>query len=529
MNQFTKLLGIVCLTLLITPESTKAGVIHDAAAAGDLNKVKVLLEADPTLIESKDEDGNTPLISACWGPPANIPKVAVANFLIDKGANINARNNNGGTPLYFAIKDFDLTQRLIDKGAEVKIRAFGDYTPLHQAALSGNLKIAKLLIDHGADVTASGTEGTIIHYIIKNTNQPDEQIIQLLVESGTKLNQNFSFGNAELHLAVFNVLTEIIPILVKLGADVNAVNEYGHTPLYYAAMHGYRKTADALSVAGADKSTILETNYSKAPQLKESLKKGEAYLWYLGGNSTPYLGYAVKTKNNLLIFNPTNIDESMEAGLANGSLNPNELADQKITALILYKSYQGRFDKPSISELAKRLPITNLVLNFEPIPDTTYSNFIPPYKLAAPHENYSLGDMQVHTIPAVGKVWFGGEAMSYLVEVDGLKIFHTGLHVTGNDPTDIEKYRKEIDFLKPFGPVDIVILPVNGNHVWWIDYESYFYMIDQLSPKSIYLIGDTSSKGEHKKCIEILKARDVPVFYPDGGIAVGQRFHYERE
>jgi ankyrin repeat protein len=81
--------------------------------------VKALLEADPTLLESKDDQlsyrGNTPLISACWGWASHNPQLttAVANFLIDKGANIHTKNNNGGTPLYFALRDFDLTQRLI--------------------------------------------------------------------------------------------------------------------------------------------------------------------------------------------------------------------------------------------------------------------------------------------------------------------------------------------------------------------------------------------------------------------------------
>jgi hypothetical protein len=34
---------------------------------------------------------------------------------------------------------------------------------------------------------------------------------------------------------------------------------------------------------------------------------------------------------------------------------------------------------------------------------------------------------------------------------------------------------------------------------------------------------------EPRKCLEVLSARDVPVFYPDGGIAIGQRFHYVRD
>ena len=87
------------------------------------------------------------------------------------------------------------------------------------------------------------------------------------------------------------------------------------------------------------------------------------------------------------------------------------------------------------------------------------------------------------------------------------------------------EFCKEIDFLKPFGPVDIAILPVSGRHIT-VNYEPYLYLIDQLRPKAIYLIGEDLVTEEHLKCIEVLKSRNVPVFYPEGGIAVGQRFHY---
>jgi len=181
--------------------------IHDAAAAGDLNKVKALLEADPTLLESKDDrdqgnlKDNTPLISACWGPGSNNWQATVASFLVDKGANVNAQNKSGATPLYFATKDFDLTQRLLTKGAEVNIRAFGDFTSLHQTAASGNLKVAKLLIDHGADPNANGSAGTVLQFMIRSS-RPNEQMARLLVENGARLNQKSNLGNTELHLAV---------------------------------------------------------------------------------------------------------------------------------------------------------------------------------------------------------------------------------------------------------------------------------------------------------------------------------------
>jgi ankyrin repeat protein len=534
MRNFVKLIISICLTMMQTVAGQQIREIHDAAAAGDLNKVKALLEADPTLLEAKDDrdqnnlKGNTPLISACWGPGSNNWQATVANFLIDKGANINAKNDMGATPLYFAAKDFDLTQRLITRGAEVNIRAFGALTPLHQVAFSGNLKVAKLLIDHGADPNASGDNGTILQTIINFKLESGIEMAKVLLEGGAKINQKFSYGNTELHLTALNDYVGIIPLLAKYGADVNAVNEYGHTPLYYAAMHGHRKAAEALIAAGANKNTIVETNYGKAPQLSEKLKQGEAYLWYLGGTESPYSGYAVKTKDHLLIFNPTEIDDSPEAGLANGHLNPSELAGQKTTALILYPSYQGRFGQPSVSELAKSLPGVNVVLNFKPTTDTVSNCDLSHNHLATPHENFSLDGIRIHAIPAVRQLWFSSEGLGYLVEADGVKIFHAGAHASSNEAAEVEKYRKEIDFLKPFGPIDIAILPVNGRHMWWIDYVSYFYLIDQLSPKAIYLIGDDLAKEEHRKCIGVLKGRNVPVSYPEGGIAVGQRFHFIR-
>ena len=149
LGQEARITTLAFIVPMLIASVLHAGEIHDAAAAGDLHKVKALLEAEPTLLESKDERGNTPLITACDGK-----QWAVANFLIDKGANIHARDNPGATPLFFAARDFDLSQRLVSIGADVNARAFVDYSysALHIAAGNGNLKVAKLLIDHGADL-----------------------------------------------------------------------------------------------------------------------------------------------------------------------------------------------------------------------------------------------------------------------------------------------------------------------------------------------------------------------------------------
>ena len=533
MYDYRKTRYIVYLTALIVTTVLHAGEIHDAAATGDLGKVRTLLEADSTLLEAKDENGSTPLICACFAPPAFISKSDIANYLIDRGANIHAKNNWGATPLYFTIGDYDLTLRLIKMGAAVNVKVFGSITPVNQAASRGNLKVTKLLIDHGANINLRSEQGTLVHRII-NMNQIEKngsctEMVKLLVEGGIKL-EEYSFGNTELHLAAIQGLTDLVPILIKAGCDVNVVNHYGHTPLYYAAIHGFQKTAEALIAAGADTTAIVEKNYGKAPQLTSKLKQREAYLWYLGG-AAPGTGYVVKTKNNLLIFDPPHIGESTKAKLVNGLLNPNELKNQKITIMITRKR---RFDEtwfiPRFSILAKHFPNADFILGFQPTVDSTETTPLPPYRLARPHETFSVDGIRVHTIQSTCQHHLAryinyNFGLGYLVEVDGVKLFQAGLHSSDNDSTRLTKYKKGIDCLKPFGPIDFAILPIGGHHMS-AAYEPYLYLIDQLTPKAIYLIGSDWDTEEHKKCITVLETRDVPVFYPDGGIAKGQRFHY---
>jgi hypothetical protein len=279
------------------------------------------------------------------------------------------------------------------------------------------------------------------------------------------------------------------------------VNDYGHTPLFYAARHGYRKTAEALIAVGANKSTIVETNYGKAPQLSKTLKEGEAWLWYLTCHTSPRIGYAVKTQNHLLIFNPPRIIESQETGLANGYLNPKELADQKITVLNCYETPLSG-SQPDIFKLKQAMPDANFILNVQTTDNDTGNSDMSAYHKASANESFSVDGVQVHTIPACQSLFGRIKVLGYLVEADGMKVFHAGLHAPYDWKSQKEQYEKEIDFLKPFGPIDIAILPISGRHIT-IDYEAYLYLIDQLSPKAIYLIGEELNTEEHLKCIEV--------------------------
>ncbi|HEX9973231.1 MAG TPA: ankyrin repeat domain-containing protein, partial [bacterium] len=85
-------IGILFLTV-----TSEAQEIFDAVKANDLAKVKAFIEKDISLINVKDNNGNTPLHSA-----AIIGSVPITEFLISMGADMNSQEDRGYTSLHYA-------------------------------------------------------------------------------------------------------------------------------------------------------------------------------------------------------------------------------------------------------------------------------------------------------------------------------------------------------------------------------------------------------------------------------------------
>ena len=86
----------------------------------------------------------------------------VAALLIASGADVNAVDGQGTTPIYMPVVEGDkaMVKLLLEKGADpnARERNRGD-TLLHAAAVAGRLDVAELLIAHGADATAKNAVG----------------------------------------------------------------------------------------------------------------------------------------------------------------------------------------------------------------------------------------------------------------------------------------------------------------------------------------------------------------------------------
>lgn len=130
------------------PEANKE--IIKAAKSGQVERVKVLLAADPELVHARDSDGSTPLHCATWkGHPE------VVALLLEAGADVNAQNKNehwGTTPLHAAAhaNQAAIAQMLIDHGADLHARDLTGQPPIHHTTFHKAKAVARLLEKYAA-------------------------------------------------------------------------------------------------------------------------------------------------------------------------------------------------------------------------------------------------------------------------------------------------------------------------------------------------------------------------------------------
>src|SRR5882724_6710523 len=127
--------------------------LHEAAATGQLDRVKQIIESAPVLANDFSPDG-FPIVALA----AFLGHFSVTEYLVAKGAEVNAISTNGSgyTALTGAIASGqkDIVAFLLQHGADVNYRYGPGYSPLLTAAANGHLEIVKLLLVHGADAHA---------------------------------------------------------------------------------------------------------------------------------------------------------------------------------------------------------------------------------------------------------------------------------------------------------------------------------------------------------------------------------------
>ena len=246
---------------------TKMTPLHYAVRNGHSVIVLFLIEKGAP-IDAKDANGSTPLHIGLKEDQTEIAKI-----LIQKGAQIDAEDFLGCTPLNVALNHWskghrEIAKILFDMGAKYKFNGMMDLgwtylhfvvdkdhielakyligskgvqidakgkkdgnTPLHIAARNGNFELAKLLVEHGANIEARNDNTQTPYYLSNRENH----------KAKAKTD-----GDTPLHIAAHNGKFELVKLLVEHGANIGARNDNNQTPYYLSNRQNHKEISKYL-------------------------------------------------------------------------------------------------------------------------------------------------------------------------------------------------------------------------------------------------------------------------------------------
>ena len=230
----------------------------------DTQSVNMLLRRGAG-VNAKDQDGATPLMqTALYGDPG------LLKLLLDKGADPNARNKVGATALLWSVHDLRKVRLLVQKGANVNARSEGGKMPLLLAAYySRSVETVKFLLENGADLRAKDNRGAGV--LLFAAEGGDLDTIRLLLDKGVDVNagttgefNEIRFSNLRpqkgfepkgvtaLMVTAFSNDAGAARLLLDRGAAVNAKASDGMTALLAGANRGGAALIKTLVEKGAE-------------------------------------------------------------------------------------------------------------------------------------------------------------------------------------------------------------------------------------------------------------------------------------
>ena len=245
----------------------KPDSIWSAAHTGNTVAIEQHL-AEGADVNAKDGKFGVTLLS--WAALGR--QIDAVELLILKGANINAGNNDGNTPLHTAVflGEYEIAQLLVKNGADVNVRNDDGDAPMNsleadwettkaiagwlqikvdqEKVESGRAQVEALMRQHGA--RAANPHRNELCAAAKNGNI---EALRKYLGTGADVNsRDREYGITPLAWAAFVGHRGIVELLIRSGADVNAKNRDAGTALHGAAFFGQVEVAELLIDNGAN-------------------------------------------------------------------------------------------------------------------------------------------------------------------------------------------------------------------------------------------------------------------------------------
>ncbi len=227
--------------------------LHEAARQGNLAIVGFLLKQG-ALLEATNGFGSTPLLSAC--SPYS-PHVEVIKFLIEQGANREARDKEGKNLLDLALKSGknELIEYLMKSCAPDGAKS-SSKTLLHETIDEDDFEAVKLIVESGrVHIDDRDKDGlTALHRVgVRRKLQPVHlEMARYLLQHGWQLEVSDKEGDTPLHIACAHGHVNLIELFIQQGADKESKNKAGNTPLFCACENGEIEAVKFLVKRGAN-------------------------------------------------------------------------------------------------------------------------------------------------------------------------------------------------------------------------------------------------------------------------------------
>lgn len=145
---------------------------------------------------------------------------------------VDSRDNNGLTLLMHYLEynehpDIDTVARLLKMGANPNARdLYGDTPLLIAVADCQNVEIIKLLLNAGADVNARNED--LMTPLMASVSNKNAEVVSLMIKAGADINAQDKYEDSALHYASVDAVNPtVIDVLLNAGADATIVNDNG--------------------------------------------------------------------------------------------------------------------------------------------------------------------------------------------------------------------------------------------------------------------------------------------------------------
>ena len=478
-----------------------------ASIWGQDSIVELLLKNEADMYKVKNESG---LLSLHFATMRNHP--AVVGVLIAYGIDVNVKDGKNKTALVYAIEsnNREIIDLLLKANTKFPEEQELMNLCLHSAVLYSLQDIADKLLEKGASLSGVDNYGrSLLHNAVIGENL---KWVELLCEKNIDINKEDSFKRIPLHYSVESNQLEITKSLIKNGAEINSIDCTNRTPLDIAKGLVFVQIADFLEDNGG---LLSEPKVFKiAGDTEEQQEVKVTYIANMGvlissASKTVLIDGLFNESYNTYPTTPKNIV---------AKINNLEPPFDSLDLILITHSDGDHFSAPMIADyLAKNKSVKVVCNNLtssalkESIGLTADTSRIVGITPELCNSTDTLvDDINVKVLRLRHSSRDGrGENLGFVIEIDGVKVFHSGdsggNFRQGGAFTEIQEYDSiGIEEME----VDLAIL--NRSFLWNSNRPGLQILKDQMKPKHIILthFSENNKQGEWESVDKTIKENE---------------------